>query len=116
MSTSWVCARTSNSARCMADMTRGGVRGFLVKGAQTGDFLPQDECVDVVRPFVGVHRFEVCEVSHRLELGQDAVRAEEASGLPGDVGGHVDVIALREAYLLGRGFAVVLEAAELETE
>src|SRR5882762_6569875 len=114
MSTSCVCARTSNSARCMADMTRGSVRGFLVKGAQTGDFLPQDEGVDVMRPFVGVHRFEVCEVSHRLVFGEDAIRAEEASRLPGNIGGHVDVVALREAHLLRRGFAIVLEAAELE--
>src|SRR5213594_443064 len=116
MSTNWLCASTTNSARCMADMTRRGLRGFLVEGAQAGDLLSQYQGVDVVRPLVGVHRFEVCEVSHRLILGQDAVRAEEAARLPGDIGRHVDVVALGEAHLLGRGFAVVLEAAELETE
>src|SRR5882762_1072713 len=101
MSTNWVCARTSNSARCMADMTRRGVMGFLVEGAQAGDFLAQNQGVDVVRPLVGVHRFEVCEVPHRLVLGQDTVRAEQAPCLPGDIGGYAHVIALGERDLLG---------------
>src|SRR5438093_2078986 len=96
MSTSWVCARTSNSARCMADMTRRGLRGFLVEGAQAGDLLSQDQGVDIVRPLVGVHRFEVCEVSHRLILGQYAVGPEEAPGLARDIGRHVHVVTLGE--------------------
>src|SRR6266566_5580815 len=94
MSTNWLCARTSNSARCMADMTRRGLRGFLGERAQAGDLLSQDQGVDVVRPLVGVHRFEVCEVPHRLVLGQDTVRAEEAPGLARDIGRHVHVVTL----------------------
>src|SRR5258705_4439320 len=116
MSTNGVWARSSKSARGMADMTGWGGRGVLVEGAQTGDFLSQDQRMDVVRPLVGVHRFEICEMPHRLILGQDAVRAQQASCFTRDIGRHAHVIALGERDLLLRRFAVVLQATQLETE
>src|SRR5712692_4334609 len=60
-----------------------------VEGADPRDLLTQDQRVNVVGPFVGVHRLEVREVAHRLVFGQDAVGAEQAPGLAGDLGRHV---------------------------
>ena len=60
------------------------------------DLLTQDQCVDVVRPFIGIHRFQIGQMPHGLVLGQDAVGPQEASSLPGDVGRHVHVVALGE--------------------
>src|SRR6266540_608577 len=100
---------TASRRPCPARPEGAQLSRTLVEGGQSRDLLPQNQRVDVVRPLVGVHRFEVCEMPHRLILRQNSVRAEQAAGLAGDVGGHAHVVALGEADLLGRGFAVVLE-------
>ena len=50
--------------------------GFLL--AERGDArlrAPEDECMHVVRAFVGVHRFQVQHVANDVELVDDAVAA-----------------------------------------
>src|SRR6266852_5695308 len=105
--------------RHVARVVRRGVpgsHGGLVEGIQPRDRLSQDEGMHVVRPFVGVHRLEVCEVAHRLVFREDAIRPEEAAGLTRDVGRDVDIVPLGERDLLGCRLAVVLEPAELHAE
>src|SRR5688500_18004470 len=68
----------------------------LFERIESGDGLPEDERVHVVRPLVSVHALEVRHVAHRAVLGENAVRAEQAARFTGDVRRHVDVVALRE--------------------
>src|SRR3989475_3032673 len=89
---------------------------FLVESTQPRDFLPQDERVDVVRPLVRIDRFEVREVTHRLILRQDAVRAQQPARLARHVGGDTHVVPLGERYLLRRGLPLVLQPPELQAE
>ena len=64
------------------------------------DRLTQDQRVDVVRALVGVDRLQVGHVAHGRVLGEDAVGAEEAARLAGDVARHVHVGALGQTDLL----------------
>src|SRR2546430_5714820 len=117
----WAPASEGSEARMSAPASNCGLRigdcGFAgrtsnpqsaianpqsVERIQPRNLLPQDECVDVVRPFVRIDRLEVREVAHGLILGEDAVGAEQPPGLARDVGRHADVVALRERHLLGR--------------
>src|ERR1700694_4928661 len=101
--------QASRSVSGMAVITGLGAAWFLVEGGQSRDLLAQDQRVDVVRPLVGVDRFEVCEVPHRLVFGQDAVGAEQPPRLAGHVGGHAHVVALGERDLLRRGLSLVFQ-------
>src|SRR5438105_8363619 len=87
---------------------------FLTESGDARDLLTKNEGVHVVRAFVGIHRFEVCQMAHRLILREDAVRSQQASGFAGNIGGHIDVVTLSERNLLWTRLPVVLEPAKLQ--
>src|SRR2546430_659377 len=101
------------TARKVAPKT---VRKSAPKRAQPGNRLPQHQCVDVVRPFVGVDALQVRQVPHRLVFGEDPVGAQETSGLARDLRRHVHVVPLGERDLLGGHGALVLEPTKLHAE
>src|SRR5919201_4828517 len=77
-------------------------RGFLLEGAGPGDLLADGEHVDLVRPFVRKDRFEVIHVAHDGIFEADAVRAQDASCLAGDLQRLSDVVELSHRDLGGR--------------
>src|SRR5713226_10674986 len=51
-----------------------------VKGGNAGDLLTDHQTMDVVRAFVGVHRFQVVHVAHDAVIVHDAVGPQDFAG------------------------------------
>src|ERR1700739_3692921 len=47
------------------------------EGAEARDGLADDQILHLIRAFVGIERFAVCEETRRLVVGDDAVSAEQ---------------------------------------
>ncbi len=63
--------------------------------------------MDVVRPFIGVDRFQVDRVAHHMEFGRNAVAAMHVAGDAGDVERLAAIVALDDADRVGRQRALV---------
>ena len=72
----------------------------LAERVDSGDFLAENERVDVVCSLVGIYTLEIRHVPHRRVLRQDPVRPEEAPGLTRDIRGHVHVVPFGQGDLL----------------
>src|SRR5437588_739168 len=83
--------------RAQAPPPASGLGGS--EGVDAGDVPPEDQRVDVVGALVGVHRFEVGGVPHRVILQGDAVPPEDGARLPRHAQRHPDVVALGHAHL-----------------
>src|SRR3954470_13542696 len=70
--------------------------GLLHKGLDAGLGTAEDQRVDVVGAFVGVHRFEVAHHAHDMEFVRDAVAAVHVAGDAGDVERLAGVVALHQ--------------------
>ena len=73
---------------------------------------PENQRVNVVRAFVSVHRLEVGEVAHHLELDLDAVAAMHVARGPGDIERIAAIRALDERDHLRRGPALVHQSPD----
>src|SRR5437867_3807469 len=99
---------------------RGPASGLADQGlaerVEAGDVAPDDQRVDIVRPFVGADGLEVQEVADDRVLVDDPGRPEDVPRHPRGLERHRDVVHLRHRHLLGAHARPVLEAAELEAE
>jgi hypothetical protein len=68
----------------------------------------EDERVDVVRALIGVHGFQIRDVTHHVIFFGDAVAAMHVAGDPGDVERLAAIVALHDRDGLGRGSAALL--------
>src|SRR5829696_5981773 len=86
----------------------------LGEGLDAGDRASEDEGVDVVRAFVGVHYFEVDDMADDAELVRDAVAAEHVASHARNVERLAARVALHDRRDLDRGSAFVLHAAQAQ--
>ena len=77
---------------------RGGARSG--ERGQPCDPPPQDEVVNVVRSFVGIHRLQIRHVPHNRILIQNTVSSMYIPRSSGNLKRDVDVVHFGEAYLL----------------
>jgi hypothetical protein len=62
----------------------------------SGDLLPDDERVDLMRAFIGIGGLEVHHMSEGLVVIENAVGAQNLPAHPGNIPRHGDVVALRQ--------------------
>src|SRR5579883_1774295 len=85
-----------------------------IEGGDAGLGAAEDEGVDVVRALIGVDRLQIHDVADDVVLVRDAVAAMHVARRPGDLQCLAAAVALQERDHLGRGPALVLEAAEAQ--
>ncbi len=81
-----------------------------------GDVLAEDEGVNVVGAFIGLHRFQIHHVAHDGVVLGDAVGAENVASHPRGFESHPHVVSLGHGDVLMSHSACVLETAHVERE
>src|SRR5258706_4212147 len=79
--------------------TKAAMEVMSVIRRKSGQVLPNDQRVDVVRPFIGIDGLQVASVPHCGILVQDAVSPQDVPGDPRDVQRLVHVVPLGDRDL-----------------
>src|SRR5438093_4365838 len=87
--------------------------GLLLKRRDPSDFLANSEQVDLVRAFVGKDRLEIGHMPHYWIFEADAVGAEDATRLTGDLQRLAHIVHLRHRDLGRSRLALIFEPTKL---
>src|SRR3546814_8482238 len=97
------CPHHGPASTRASSTTRRPSSGFISgKGADAGDRAAEDQRVDVVRAFIGIHRFEVHRMADDVIFGGDAVAAVHIARDARDIERLAAIVALEQADPVGR--------------
>ena len=88
----------------------------LAIGRNSGDALTNDQRVDVVGSFIGLHRFEIAHVAHDGIFVHNAVCAQQIAAEAGAFESDGDIVALQHGDVSSLHFAGVLQLRHLHCE
>src|SRR5215475_2063823 len=85
----------------------------LLKCVDASHAGTDDESVNIVCTFVGLHGLEIHHVPHDRIVICDAVRAQNITGHAGTLERHPYVVTLGHRNMLGLSFVLIFQASDL---
>src|SRR4051812_46872816 len=131
-STTRTNSSASSNSRCCANCSSADWVWFLLAVAMEipsakvgcvllvrvdpGDVRANDQCMDIVRALVRLHRFQVHHVPHDRVIVHNAIRAQHIARQAGALQCHPHVVTLRHRDVLLLHFAGILQSPDLQGE
>src|SRR5574338_849722 len=109
----WEPARPRAEAACTRAMPSGPLSRHSFQRTQPGDLPSDDQGLNIVSAFVGIHCLKVQHVANDRIIRGDAVTAEEFTRQPRAVERDTHIIALCHRDLSKGHLLLVLQSAEL---